>query len=127
MFYQYQKVKINKEDGSVKRVVDEKGKLSITKYKRIKVIDNNSLLKIETINRKNTPILFNIYTQNAENIQILKEKDNASKIIYNKESPDKIIEFIDEELNEEELCTYIITIKNGDNNIVTKQIKVKKL
>ena len=43
------KVKIAKEEGSVKRIVDEKGKLSITKYKRIKVIGNNSLLKIKLI------------------------------------------------------------------------------
>lgn len=43
------KVKIKKEDNSIKRMVCDDGKLSITKYKLVKYINENSLVDIKLI------------------------------------------------------------------------------
>lgn len=43
------KVKIKKEDNSIKRVISDDGKLSLTKYKLIKYIDDNSLVEVKLL------------------------------------------------------------------------------
>ena len=43
------KVKIKKEDNSIKRVISDEGKLSLTKYKLIKYIDDNSLVEVKLL------------------------------------------------------------------------------
>lgn len=43
------KVKIKKEDNLIKRVINDEGKLSLTKYKLIKYIDDNSLVEVKLL------------------------------------------------------------------------------
>lgn len=58
------KVKIKKEDNSIKRVISDEGKLSLTKYKLIKYIDDNSLVEVKLLTGRTHQIRVSFETIN---------------------------------------------------------------